>query len=235
MDDELEVIHDEMQQTRSSLAEKLDALEGTVKDTVDDAKSAVSNTVESVKETAASVKDSLNVSRHVEKRPWLMVGGAFAVGYVGGCLIGPSREPSENLTDSSAGMSSSGYVEDEPRSDYAAPPNYAAPGYERAEEKQEEGGVLHEGLQMIKSLAVGSVMGLLRQMAVQSLPSNLVSEVVNVVDDMTTKMGGKRIDFDKAFGNSGETRHDQPHGTEMGGPMGTPRREDETSVGRTYG
>jgi ElaB/YqjD/DUF883 family membrane-anchored ribosome-binding protein len=231
MDDELEVIHDEMQQTRSSLAEKLDALEGSVKGTVDDAKSAVTGAVENVKETAASVKDSLNVSRHVEKRPWLMVGGAFAVGYVGGCLIGPSREPSEKLTDDSAGMSSRGYVEEEPPPDYAAPPSY-----ERPEEKQaEEGGVLHEGLQMIKGLAVGSVMGLLRQMAVQSLPSNLVSEVVNVVDDMTTKLGGKRIDFDKAFGNQGETRHDQPHGTEMGGPMGTPRREDETSVGRTYG
>jgi len=232
MGDELEVIQDEMRQTRSSLAEKLDALEGTVQDTVEDAKSAVSDTVEGVKETVENVKESLDVRRHVERRPWLMVGGAFALGYVGGCLMGPSHDqPSEEFNEDSAGMASTGAVEDLPQSEYA----YTPPD-RHEEEREEEGGVLHDGLQMIKGLAVGTVMGLLRQMAVQSLPTNLVSEVVNVVDDLTTRLGGKPIRFGEDSANQGVTPHDQsqPHATEMGGPMGAPRREDQATVGGAY-
>jgi ElaB/YqjD/DUF883 family membrane-anchored ribosome-binding protein len=232
MGDELEVIQDEMRQTRSSLTDKIDALEGTVKNTVDEAKSAVTDTVEGVKETVANVKESLDIRQHVERRPWLMVGGAFAAGYVGGCLMGPSHDqPSEEFNEDSAGMASTGDVEDMPQSQHA----YPSPDHQE-EEKEDEGGVLHDGLQMIKGLAVGTLMGLLRQLAVQSLSSSLRSEVVNVVDHLTTRLGGKPIVFGEEDTNQGATPHDQTesHATEMGGPLGASRREDQASVGRTY-
>lgn len=105
MDRESQVIHEEMEQTRSSLTDKLESLERKVTNTVQDATdvvqeatSAVTNTVEtvqdavqetvqtvkeSVHEAVETVTDAFDVSRQVRRHPWLMFGGAVATGYLG--------------------------------------------------------------------------------------------------------------------------------------------------------
>jgi ElaB/YqjD/DUF883 family membrane-anchored ribosome-binding protein len=117
VDNELEVIHHQMEEKRASLADKLGALETEVratvheataevshivqevKSTVDSVTEGVQQTVETVKdtltegvqETVATVKQTLNVNDHIRQHPWLAVGGAIAAGFAGGYLLGPSR------------------------------------------------------------------------------------------------------------------------------------------------
>jgi hypothetical protein len=60
VDNELEVIRDEMEQTRASLADKLGALEEQVRETVSGATEAVSSTVEGVKDVVSTVSDTVD-------------------------------------------------------------------------------------------------------------------------------------------------------------------------------
>jgi len=109
MDHEAEVIKQQMEQTRSALAEKLENLEehvaatvrsttDAVSDTVETVKGAVEgtvhsveNSVEAVKETVSesveTVKETFNLNRQMQERPWLMMGGGVVVGYFAGCLL----------------------------------------------------------------------------------------------------------------------------------------------------
>ena len=107
-----EVILQQMHDTRSSLADKLENLERQVTDTVQTAASAVTDTVASVKDAVhdtvatvkdsvqsgvASVKDSFDIPAHVERHPWAMMAGSVAVGYLGGRFLSgsgskPARE-----------------------------------------------------------------------------------------------------------------------------------------------
>ncbi|OWK46430.1 DUF883 family protein [Fimbriiglobus ruber] len=101
-----EMIEQEMHETRSSLTEKVSALEqhviGTiqdtttaVQDTVQTLKSTVQGTAESVRDTVQesvdavkdTVKQTFDMSGHVRERPWAMLGGAVATGFVAGWLI----------------------------------------------------------------------------------------------------------------------------------------------------
>jgi ElaB/YqjD/DUF883 family membrane-anchored ribosome-binding protein len=101
-----EVIEQQMEETRSSLTEKVAALEsqvvGTVQtatqavqDTVDTVKSAVQDTVSSVRDSVQesveavkeNVRETFDVKRHVQENPYLMVGGAMVAGLITGLLV----------------------------------------------------------------------------------------------------------------------------------------------------
>lgn len=108
-----EVIEQDMAQTRSSLVEKIAALEQQVVATVQSATTAVQDTVQSVTsavhDTTSTVRESLlgvqdeakqavhgitdtvigafDVSSRARQHPWPMVGGAAAVGFVTGLLV----------------------------------------------------------------------------------------------------------------------------------------------------
>jgi len=114
MDDEPEVIRQQMEETRSSLTDKIERLEQTVTDkvqsttaavtdTVENVKDAVQETVESVRgtvtgtvesvkstvsDTVDSVKQAFDVRRYVEEYPWASVGAAVGVGFFGGLVLG---------------------------------------------------------------------------------------------------------------------------------------------------
>jgi len=114
MDDEPEVIRHQMEETRSSLTDKIERLEQTfsekvqsttaaVTDTVESVKDAVQETVDSVKGTVAgtvesvrstvsdtvdTVKQAFDVRRYAEEYPWAAFGAAVGVGFVGGLVLG---------------------------------------------------------------------------------------------------------------------------------------------------
>jgi ElaB/YqjD/DUF883 family membrane-anchored ribosome-binding protein len=103
MDDE-DMIRGQMEDTRTSLTDKLETLEHQVSDSVHDATSNVADTVEavtdsvqdtvaSVKETVTAVKESMrqgvsavkaffDIKDHADRHPWAVMGGAVVVGYV---------------------------------------------------------------------------------------------------------------------------------------------------------
>ncbi len=83
------VIRQQMELTKLQLAEKLESLERQVSTTVRTTETAVTATMETVQSVTGavhgavdSVANLLNVNRHVEKHPWLIVGGAVIAGYL---------------------------------------------------------------------------------------------------------------------------------------------------------
>ena len=105
-DESTEVIEQKMGATRDALTQKVHALENQVVDTLQSASTTVSNMVEQVKtavpDTIAGMKESisevresvseqvkasLDVSQHTRDKPWAMVGGAAALGFIAGVVL----------------------------------------------------------------------------------------------------------------------------------------------------
>jgi ElaB/YqjD/DUF883 family membrane-anchored ribosome-binding protein len=220
VDNELEVIRDEMEQTRANLADKLGALENQVRETVSGATEAVSSTVDGVKdvvssvsETVESVTDTFNVSKHVEKYPWMAMGTAVATGFVLAQVLSRASEP--------APASAPVPTPSEPYPQPAAAP-------QPAERKEEHGlmdslgkllpdlsGVMNTVVGSLGTLAVGSLMGVIREMASGGLPKEWQGDVTKLIDQVTTQLGGKPLDSARssqlfgALGLSGEKQDGQ--------------------------
>jgi ElaB/YqjD/DUF883 family membrane-anchored ribosome-binding protein len=195
VEDELDEIRNRMEETRASLSDKLEALEDQLRGTVEGATSTVSDTVESVKGTMETVKESLDVTRHVQRRPWLTLGGAFAIGYLAGSLLPPRRRSAE-----------------EPPADIApAPVSASVPttnghghrhngakrkdrrGSRPATPRRKQKSPVHEALEKVSGLAVGSLMGVMRRLVTNLVPDAYVPDATRLVDRMTTKLGGKPL------------------------------------------
>lgn len=186
-----DVIQQQMLETRASLTEKLETLEQKVVGTVENATSAVTETVdaikESVQETVATVqegvkdgvdtvKDAFDLPAQVQRRPWLVVGGSVAVGYCLGALLTRSSQPAYT-----------------PIGHSIAPP---APAYRASGESavsSAEPGIWAGEVAKLKGLALGVLFGTARELLVSSMPAHLGDQVKEVVDRVTTKVGGEPL------------------------------------------
>jgi ElaB/YqjD/DUF883 family membrane-anchored ribosome-binding protein len=221
---ELEMIREEMERKRASLADKLGALEsqvlGTVQsatDAVGDAKEVVTSIKDTVSETAEAVKETVsdtvqsvaqafNVSRHVQNHPWAALGCAVATGFAGGLLLGGrSREEEEEEVRASAAAGDFSALRSS-----GAPPVPAAPPPAPAAAPAEEEGIGSQLLDSlgeawerlsggVQGLAVGSLLGLVRQMATTSLPPAMGSDVGRFLDDVMDKFGGKKTELSRSL------------------------------------
>jgi ElaB/YqjD/DUF883 family membrane-anchored ribosome-binding protein len=188
MDNEMteEAIKQEMQETRASLTEKLETLEQKVVGTVENATTAVTETVDTIKETVhdtvqtvqegvqggvESVKDLFDVPAHVQRRPWLMVGGSVAVGYCIGTLLTPS--PQNQFVPAANGLMP-------PPRPMAAPPAPATA----------EPSIWAAEINKLKGLALGVLFGTARELLVSSMPEHMGEQIKDVVDSVTKKVGG---------------------------------------------
>jgi len=73
MDKKATAMRQQMDETMAGLAEKLGCLEDQV-----------STTVRTVTRSVNSVRDTLDLKLHVRQRPWTLVAGAAALGFLGG-------------------------------------------------------------------------------------------------------------------------------------------------------
>jgi len=197
-----------MDETRTHLSEKLEALEQRVVNTVHEASASVNDTIGSVKEavhdtvqtvkdsvhdTVDTVKDTFDVRRQVEARPWTMMAGATALGFLGGYLLMRSRE--EHERHAHAGYPSfvsgnGGYAPPPPMTGMA--PAAAAPA--------ESGGLVatlsksfEPELKELKGLAVGAILGIVRDVISDSIPPTMEDKVEEIINGVTTRLGGKPI------------------------------------------
>jgi len=191
MDDSPEVIRLQMEETRASLSEKLETLEQQVVGTVQDARAAVTDTVETVKDavqgTVESVKDTFDVGRQMERHPWAMLGGAIAVGFIGGKLFDRLEPPLPYMANGTAAP-----VYDRPP---AATSEFTAPVSE-PEEKDGGHSLLRQfepEIAKLKGLAVGAVMGVMRDMISGSIPEPLKPQISDVINSLTMKLGGEPV------------------------------------------
>jgi ElaB/YqjD/DUF883 family membrane-anchored ribosome-binding protein len=219
MDQTPEVIRQQMHATRASLTDKLEALENKVVGTVEGATTAVSDTVNCVKEavqdtvqsvkgsvrdTVDTVKESVNIAHHVERHPWLMFGASVATGYIGGALLfnaAPSRRSARGVRhpeDWGQGFARMGGA--------ASGESYVAHqgnGHRRestrAEAKPDTGflsGLTERfgpEIDKLKSMAIGTLFGFGRELLARSVPGPISSQLNNLVDDVTRKLGGEPV------------------------------------------
>jgi len=184
-----------------------------VTDVVHDVKSTVDSVTEGVQDTVESVKDTFDFREHIRRNPWLSLGGAVAAGFVGGYLLGPSSRKEETSywqpypVRAGEPMPSS-------LSDLAAPrPEAEAPRPGPAKQQEESttdhilsvlGETGSQALTKVKEMAVGALMGLLGEVVVNALPETFKPDASKLLTDLTTKLGGRVIDFSKGKETEGE-------------------------------
>lgn len=211
MDKESDVIRHQMEETRASLTDKLEILEHQVADTVTGAAETVENVKNAVQETVQNVKDTvrgtvdtvtetLDVRKQVEKHPWAMMAGATAVGFVGGCLTSRMELGSASTSSWFGSPRSQESLE---RGEW---------GGESASRRTAEESISKDGdsfqaktkpaasespwtpaIEKLKGLAIGTTFGVLRDVLTRSLPSAIQGQVSDVINDLTTSLGGKTI------------------------------------------
>jgi ElaB/YqjD/DUF883 family membrane-anchored ribosome-binding protein len=256
MDNESEVIRHQMEETRTALQDKLETLEQQVKDTVQGATEAVTETVSTVKEavqdtvgtvkdsvheTVESVKETFDLQHQVERHPWPMFCGAAAVGFVGSRLLDralavspaapvypspPAFEPSPRSYDSRFAASANEEMRETPTS-------RPVPSRSWWTILTEQYG---DELNKVKSLAISTLGGLVGEMILQSVPPALKEEVKEVVDGVTAKLGGHRLEGSllNTSSESSETNggSNGSHREEESRPRGGLYREREEGAGR---
>jgi ElaB/YqjD/DUF883 family membrane-anchored ribosome-binding protein len=202
-----------MDETRTHLSEKLEALEQRVVNTVHEASTSVNETIGSVKEavhdTVQTVKDSVNdtvdtvrdtfdVRRQVEARPWTMMAGATALGFLGGYLLMRSR--SAPAVQHYAPTGYHPLANGNGAAVYAAPPPPITGMAPAVAAPRESGGLLESisktfepELKELKGLAVGAILGVVRDVVSDSIPPNMEGRVGEIIDGVTERLGGKPI------------------------------------------
>lgn len=213
----VEVVKETMQETASTVKE-------TVHDTVDTVKESVADTVQSVKET-------LNLRHQVEEHPWAMVAGAVAVGFIGGrwlinmtgpptgsvaaAMSTPTPPVSPQRTERPQGSQHNGHGTKKKAA--AAAPISQGPSW---------WSLIHDHfggeIDKLKGLAIGAAGSVVREMLTTSAPPPLADRLKEVVDSMTEKLGGQRLEGSILdFGASGS--HD---------PVGATAKDDHGDLGR---
>jgi ElaB/YqjD/DUF883 family membrane-anchored ribosome-binding protein len=208
-EEEPEVIREQIRETQDALASKLSTLEDKVVNTVTNTTESVSETVEAVRESVAgtiesmkesmdstvqAVKRTFDLNHQVREHPWLMMGGAAAAGFVAGRLLrGVAHSPANGAWR--VASESAQYARPQPPAAPAASPQ--PNGCPRAEEPSLLDRLthqFHDELEQVKGLAIGAIFGLVRDWASQQLPDNLAPQVQEMLDNVTTKLGGTRIE-----------------------------------------
>jgi len=210
------MIREQMADTRTALTEKLETLEQKVTDTVKEATAAVSDTVSSIKEsvtdTVSTVKDSvqntvtavkdsvqggvdtvkdwLDIPAHVDQRPWLMMGGSVLLGYCVGRVLSKTAGSSFPAKPADAARSEAGNGS---RLHHAT--NGGTRGKRRHEPTSGASWLSDLGpeIEKLKGLAVGTLLGTVREMIVKAVPEHMGQQLKEVVDNVTTKLGGHPI------------------------------------------
>jgi len=215
-----DVIREQMEDTRTSLSEKLESLEKQVASTVQGATSNVAETVEAVKDTVEAVKDTVQGTVHTVKESveetlssvketvhegWSAVKGMLDVpGFVEAYpwpMFGGSVALGFLLESL---VVPSGAEHHGSRSHRGFPPDHIS-GEDRFESMRpavssssSTGGGLFQAFQpeisRLKGLALGAVMSGLRDVIVNALPENMADKVAEVLDGFAHKLGGEMFE-----------------------------------------
>lgn len=175
--------------TVDSVRDTMENVTGAVGGAVEGVKDTFEGAAESVKETfegaAEAVRKTFDLPKQVQEHPWLMMGGAVAVGFVAGKLldyapeaaraVGRAAEAGGRLAESittTAGAAAS-----------------AAGGLWGALER-----TFGPELGRVKELALGALIGVIRDVIVQSAPESMSRQVREIIDGFTSKLGGKPVE-----------------------------------------
>jgi ElaB/YqjD/DUF883 family membrane-anchored ribosome-binding protein len=189
-------MREEIDSTRSALADKLEALEERVMGTVQSAQETVEDSLQIAKDTVASVKRTFDIKHHVEQYPWAMVGGCCLAGLALGTLFQrlwqrSGQAPARLAGNRTASAASPAWPAEQRSNGSAAA---APPPQSRAAPPSGPGffDLFHDEIVKVKGLAIGYVMGLARDALEDSAPQ-LASQLEEVMNSVTTKLGGEPV------------------------------------------
>jgi len=191
----------DIDQTKASLVGKLEALESQVVGTVQSATEAVSDTVDAVKDTVATVVDKVqsageifNIKKQTQQHPWAVFGASVLLGCMTSYFLTGGRKRKSQATETFEGMGRRTVETARGNTPLLATSESAYPQSHPEPKEEKEHGWFREEMDNFLGLAVGSVMGLVRDVAVQELPEAIGKNLAKEVDKLTTHLGGKPIE-----------------------------------------
>jgi ElaB/YqjD/DUF883 family membrane-anchored ribosome-binding protein len=209
MEDQNDRILKEMEETRSSLTDKLEALENKVTekvvqpvacaveratdvavDIVDTVKETVHNVSEKVEETTQAVVSAFDLRKHTERHPWLVFGLAATTGCMVGSYVGRRAQRSMSAAEQASWSrpkhvrGTNGAAHHVEASPMRRAPKKAAPEHETW---------IREQMRHLGGLAISALMSTIRDLAKRTVPGPLGERIGAEVESMTTSLGAEPI------------------------------------------
>lgn len=191
-------IRRDIEDTRASIGEKLEALESQVKDTADSVKSSALATID-------DVKQNFSFHHHMQERPWTMFCGAIGVGFVVGSLLShklsdhePDLNPqavwSPQLVKAGNGHTN-GHGANGHGNGHKSASSIASQTALLSGLTTGLTGILGQTfapeLRKARQLAIGTVLGIVREIARDTVPTSMADKTVQVIDEITKHLGGE--------------------------------------------
>jgi uncharacterized protein YjbJ (UPF0337 family) len=235
MTEKMELLEDRVRETiegtGSAVEHIVDNVKGTVEETrgvmkgaVDEAKSTIDNLIENAKDTMNStvtgIRQSFDLQYQVAHRPWITFGGAVLTGYFVGTWThqGSRRQrlydnqehqydDDDNLY-AAAVMSGGATVEDldkrknHQKDGYAYPPHLSSTAQKHtgntakeqtSRQRQILGGRFQEEWNILRDVALGTLMGTIRSMVRQQMPT-FAPHLEKILNRTSAKLGTEPID-----------------------------------------
>jgi ElaB/YqjD/DUF883 family membrane-anchored ribosome-binding protein len=201
----------------------VDETVGVMKGTVNEAKSTVDNLVENVKDTmdntVTKVRQSFDLQYQVAHRPWAMFGGAVLAGYFVGAWTNQgsrrqrqysNQEHQYNNDDNlyAAAMSGGATIKDieeyknHPEKGYAYPPHLSSTDQKHTKNIAREPssrlgqavrGQFQEEWNILRDVALGTLMGTIRTMVRQQMPT-FAPHIEKILNRTSAKLGTEPIE-----------------------------------------
>jgi ElaB/YqjD/DUF883 family membrane-anchored ribosome-binding protein len=191
-----ETVHAAKQTVDDALAAARDAIHiarDTVHETVDSAK-------HTVHETVAAFRETVDLDHQVQRHPWAMVGLSVAAGAAGGwCFRKVARMDS---ADFNSLLGFAGITQPRQTTAFGGRSSMSAPqtnGHGPTASSQPTsflGGLLAQfgpEIDKLKSLGIGTLLGVVRDLATHAMPQNLAPPVSEVIDNVNAKLGGQHV------------------------------------------
>jgi ElaB/YqjD/DUF883 family membrane-anchored ribosome-binding protein len=176
MTDTSALIQEQMEETKTQLSEKLESLDQQlhVSDAVQTTRSAVAATVEAVQATAEtvsgamqSVSNAFDVRRQIEQHPWMVFGGAAALGYLAHELLTGTELRTAQSLEAATTLGEFPPMNGHAPDHRDPPAHVAATAATRA---YNETLMMSSPLLQLKSLAVNTLLGVAREAATRAVP-----------------------------------------------------------------
>jgi len=175
--------------TVDSVKDTMENVTGSVGGAVEGVKESFAGAAESVKETfsnaAETVRETFDLPKQVDRHPWLMMGGAVAVGFVAGKLLDYGPEAMEAVQ----GVAETGGHYAQSAVSTAGATAAAAGGWMAALEK-----MFGPEMGKVKEMAIGALGSIIRDAVVQSAPEPMARQVRELIEGFTSKLGGKPVE-----------------------------------------
>jgi len=187
---------DVVERTTEAAAHIVENVKETVHEVTGKVEETVSRVTEKVETSFDSVTDALDIRRQTDRHPWVMVGLATAAGCVLGTMVG-RREETAVAAPIAEPIRSHGvrpkHVKGSNGHGQGGQPNGASARATGDESSFWQQGWVVDQMNRMKGLALGTLLGVVRDMAKQSIPGTVGERIAEEIDNFTSHLGAQPI------------------------------------------